>query len=64
MMSNYGSVNRLDDMAIEDVIKEFKEVYRDKGKYDLKSQVPYLARLAQHYVQEVQSSDRPWVELL
>ena len=35
----------------EDQLEEFKEEYRKKGKYDLQSQIPHLAKLADRYVE-------------
>lgn len=32
-----------------DLIDEFKLVYKEKGKNDLKAQVPFLSRLANKY---------------
>ena len=33
----------------EEFMKEFKRSYHQNGKFDLESQVPYLAQLAEHY---------------
>lgn len=35
----------------EDQLEEFKEEYKKKGKYDLQSQIPHLAKLADRYVE-------------
>ena len=46
------------------LINDFQAVYKEKGRYDLKSQVPYLSRLAQIYVRRSETSSLKWVELL
>mgnify|MGYP001796449073 CR=1 FL=1 len=33
----------------EELLKEFKRLYHHNGQFDLESQVPYLAQLAEHY---------------
>ena len=32
-----------------DFIDEFKAVYKEKGKFDLKAQIPYLSKLGDRY---------------
>lgn len=32
-----------------DFMDDFKRVYKEKGKHDLKAQIPYLAQLADRY---------------
>ena len=49
---------------MKELINEFQAVYKQKGRYDLKSQVPYLSRLAEIYVKRSETSSLKWVELL
>ena len=48
-----------------DLIKEFKRVYDEEGKFNLSAQVPYLAQLAEIYQED--GSDDPvdrWTSIL
>ena len=49
---------------MKELIDEFKAVYKQNGRYDIKSQVPYLSRLAEIYVKRSETSSLKWVELL
>lgn len=49
---------------VRELVAEFKASYREKGKDDLKSQVPFLSRLADVYVKRAETSSMKWVELL
>ena len=47
------------------LIEEFKRDYYRNGKYDLKSQVPYLEELADRYLQKYIASQRQdWTDCL
>lgn len=46
------------------MINKFKAAYEQNGRHDLKSQVPYLSRLAEIYVKRSATSSVKWVELL
>ena len=63
-MSAMADHRHLQSKPIDDVVEEFKQVYKEIGVNELKCEVPYLARLAEHYVQLSQSSNTPWVDLL
>lgn len=47
-----------------ELIKEFKSVYRVKGKNDLLSQVPFLSKLAKIYVKRSRTSSLRWLDLV
>ena len=49
---------------VEQLIDEFKAVYKRNGRYDIKSQVPYLSRLARVYEKRSETSSQKWVELM
>ena len=51
-------------LDVTELMDEFKAVYRRNGRYDLKSQVPYLSRLAEIYMKRSEASSLKWVELL
>ena len=50
--------------SVKELIDEFKAVYKQNGRYNLLSQVPYLSRLAEIYVKRSKTSSLKWVELL
>lgn len=35
--------------STDDLVDEFKTVYKEKGPSDLQSQIPYLEKMADHY---------------
>ena len=47
----------------EEFLKEFKRLYHHNGKFDLESQVPYLAQLAEHYKHKY-VAERDWRDCL
>ena len=47
----------------EEFLKEFKRSYHQNGKFDLESQVPYLAHLAEHYKHKY-VAERDWRDCL
>ena len=52
------------ELDVNELIDKFKTVYKQNGRYDTKSQVPYLSRLAEIYVKRSKTSSLKWVELL
>ena len=50
--------------GLSEMMSEFKKSYKENGRYDLKSQVPYLSRLADIYVSRSESSSLKWGGLL
>ena len=46
-------------------IDEFKAVYKDKGKFDLKAQIPYLSKLGDRYKRKGKKDPKKrWSDLL
>ena len=61
----FGSISNTGwEEDVIELIDEFQAVYKQRGRYDLKSQVPYLSRLAETYVRRSETSSLKWVELL
>ena len=49
----------------KDFIGEFKAIYREKGKFDLKAQIPYLSKLADRYKSKGKKKPKKrWSDLL
>ena len=49
----------------KDFIDEFKAVYKGKGKFDLKAQIPYLSKLADRYKRKGKKGPKKrWSDLL
>ena len=51
-------------LDVNDLMEKFKAAYKQNGRYNLMSQVPYLSRLAEIYVKRSKTSSLKWVELL
>ena len=48
-----------------DFIDEFKAVYKEKGKFDLKAQIPYLSKLGDRYKRRGKKGPKKrWSDLL
>ena len=49
----------------KDFIDEFKAIYREKGKFNLKAQIPYLSKLGDRY-KRIGKKDpkKHWTDLL
>ena len=48
-----------------DFIDEFKAVYKEKGKFDLKAQIPYLSKLGDRYKRKGKKCPKKrWSDLL
>ena len=48
-----------------DFIDEFKAVYKVKGKFDLKAQIPYLSKLGDRYKRRGKKDSKTrWSDLL
>ena len=54
----------LDADEKDELIRQFKLAYDHNGLHDLKSQVPFLSRLAEHYESLGVSSENDWVHLI
>ena len=49
----------------KDFIDEFKAVYKEKGKFDLKAQIPYLSKLGDRYKSKGKKGPKKrWSDLL
>ena len=49
----------------KDFIDEFKAVYKEKGKFDLKAQIPYLSKLGDRYKRRGKKGPKKrWSDLL
>ena len=49
----------------KDFIDDFKAVYKEKGKFDLKAQIPYLSKLADRYKRRGKKGPKKrWSDLL
>ena len=48
-----------------DFLDEFKAVYKEKGKFDLKAQIPYLSKLGDRYKRKGENDQKKrWSDLL
>ena len=48
-----------------DIIDGFKAVYKEKGKFDLKAQIPYLSKLGDRYKRKgKKGAKKRWSDLL
>lgn len=45
--------------VLEKLVEEFKVIYKEKGPHDLRSQIPYLEKMADQY-----QSRSDWTSLL
>ena len=52
-------------MPQNDFMKDFKAVYEQNGKHDLKAQIPFLAKLAEKYKNRGKKDPRKrWTDIL
>ena len=54
----------LDEDEREKLVTDFKQVYLSRGPADLQGQVPFLARLGEHYESLGIKSGNDWTHLL